>query len=56
MVAVAPPATLRVAIRCTGVRKSGDSCNQLLAVIEVAHFDGVLRIKCPRCDYVQEYR
>lgn len=45
-----------VLIRCTGERKSGAPCNALLAVVEVRAFDGVLRIKCPKCGEIAIFR
>ena len=50
--------TGKVYIRCTGKRKdgSGRTCNILLGIIAVTAFDGVLEIKCPKCDTVAEFR
>ena len=49
--------TGKVYIRCTGKRKTtGATCNELLGIIAVTAFDGVLEIKCPKCDTVAEFR
>ena len=53
---VAPPVVMRVAIRCTGKRKSGDVCNQLLAWLEAESFSGKLEIKCPCCGEMTTFR
>ena len=47
---------MNVRIRCTGKRKDGSLCNQLLAIMDVEEFVGVLTIKCPRCGEVAEFR
>jgi phage FluMu protein Com len=47
---------MNVRIRCTGKRKDGSLCDQLLAVMDVEQFVGVVRIKCPRCGTVAEFK
>ena len=48
----------KVRIYCTGVRKdgSGKACGHLLAEMEADEFVGVIRIKCPKCSTVAEFR
>lgn len=56
---MAPP---EVCIRliCTGKRWSKDGvkvCNQVLGVVEAKELDGqVVKIKCPKCDTVTEFK
>lgn len=46
----ARPATMKVYIRCTGKRKDGRLCDQLLAVLTTTgEFDGTLELACPKC-------
>lgn len=53
----APPSVrMTTRIRCTGSRKDGKLCDQLLAVLDVEEFVGVISIKCPRCGSLAEFR
>ena len=40
---------MNVRIRCTGKRKDGSLCNQLLAIMDVEEFVGRLELVCPKC-------
>ena len=50
-----------VRVRCTGFRKNGELCNELLLRVELsvwesALWEGKLEIKCPRCDQLSTFR
>ena len=42
-------ATLTVNVRCSGYRKDGSMCNQLLFKGTIEAFEGRLEFKCVRC-------
>lgn len=44
--------TLLVNVRCTGHRKDGSICNQLLFKGTITAFESKLSFKCPRCGEV----